>query len=284
MIVRKDADGMLLVTQTDHSRLAGQFAAHWGNETFAPPTPYESVARAAAFHDFGYLRYETAPAFDPSTGETPMFRAVPTDARRLEEYQWCFDWLLEQDPYASLLVSMHRVGIWRARYNTIASQMNKSRRQGPAIDAFIERQEARRSGIIAEHGFDERQLWTNYRLLQVWDLMSLYFSCDLPAEDSIEPVPTSYRDADAEGVRLTLSPLDATTVAIDPYPFDVGPLRVSLPARRFPQATFEDQAALRKAYFRAPLVLLEFDLVASAASGGSLGRSTGKKPLFLTST
>jgi hypothetical protein len=34
------------MTQTDHSRLAGFMASHWGNSTFAPLQPYESVARA----------------------------------------------------------------------------------------------------------------------------------------------------------------------------------------------------------------------------------------------
>ena len=58
------------------------FASHWGNATFAVPEPFESVARAATFHDFGYLRYETAPAFNAETGQTPNFRDVITDEKR----------------------------------------------------------------------------------------------------------------------------------------------------------------------------------------------------------
>jgi hypothetical protein len=58
MIVRKETDGgALLIAQTEHSRLVGQFAAHWGNRDFAVPEPFESMARAAVFHDFGWLRY-----------------------------------------------------------------------------------------------------------------------------------------------------------------------------------------------------------------------------------
>ena len=116
MIVRKESNGeMLLLTQTDHSRLAGQFAAHWGNETFAELSPYESVTRAAIFHDFGYLRYETAPMFDPASGETPMFRQLPNDATRFEEYEWCFNWLLEQDRQQTALAPR---GVRRAQCST----------------------------------------------------------------------------------------------------------------------------------------------------------------------
>lgn len=265
MIVRKEPDGgMLLLPQTEHSRLAGRFAAHWGNATFEQLDPYESVARAAAFHDFGYLRYETAPAFVPETGETPMFRNVLTDARRLEEYEWCFDWLLGLDPYAGLLVSMHRTGLWRQRYKTIASAIQKIKPQKPEVDAFVERYEAERPARVAQLGIDPDRLWTNYRLLQVWDLMSLYFSCAPPGEDVIEPVPTSYRDKDGEGVRITMTALDPKTVVFDPYPFDEEPLRLAMPARRFARSTFESQDAFRKAYFQAPIELLEFEVRAAS--------------------
>ena len=37
----------------------------------------------------------------------------------------------------------------------------------PAVDAFVERNEAQRARSIAEHGWDPQQLRVNYRLLQV---------------------------------------------------------------------------------------------------------------------
>lgn len=258
---------MLLVGQTDHSRLAGQFAAHWGNERFAAPQPYESVARAAAFHDFGYLRYETAPIFDEKSGETPNFRDVLTDARRLEEYQWCFDWLLGLDPYAGLIVNMHRTGLWRGRYAAMRHPEHKIRPQKPEVDAFVERNEAHRAQAIEAAGWDPAEVRTNYRLLQTWDLLSLYFSCQAPYEDYIEPVPTSYGDLEGEGVRLTLKPLSGNRIAIDPFPFDVNPCRFQLAARRLPQAKFESEAAFRKAYFQAPLEIMEYELVGSDTAG-----------------
>jgi hypothetical protein len=261
VIVRKQDDGqMLLVGQTDHSRLAGQFAAHWGNERFAALQPYESVARAAAFHDYGYLRYETEPSFNPETGETPNFRDVNTDAKRLEEYQWCSDWLLGPDPYAGAIVNMHRTGLWRGRYGAMKHPGHKMRKQSPEVDAFIARNEAQRAQLLATQTWDPSELRINYRLLQVWDLLSLYFSCQEPSEDYIEPVPTSYRDQEGEGVRVTLTPIGPNRVHVDPFPFDVNPCYFQLAARRLPQPRFENQDAFRKAYFQAPLEIIQFEL------------------------
>jgi Protein of unknown function (DUF3891) len=269
MIVRKEANGeQLLVGQTDHSRLAGYFASHWGNGVFAIPDPFESVVRAATFHDYGYLRYESAPVFNPETGGTPNFRDVLTDANRLSEYQWCFDWFLGPDPYASTLASMHRTGLWRGRYDALFHPPHNILQQKPEVDEFVAKYEAQHAKIIPERGWDPQQMRTNYRLLQVWDLLSLYFSCESPIDEYIEPVPTSYRDADGEGVRMTIAPVGATTIAVDPYPFDVDPLRIQLTSRRMKQVTFADHDAFIKAFFQAPLEVLQFELVDGAQLNG----------------
>jgi hypothetical protein len=266
MIVRKENEQTILIGQTDHSRLAGLFAAHWGNERFAAPEPYEAVVRAAHFHDFGHLRYETAPIFDAATGSTPMFREVPTDEKRLAEYAWCSDWFLAPDPFAALLVDMHRTGLWRNRYDAIAHPAPKPRSLPPMIEEYAARHEAARAAQLAERDWSPQQIRINYRLLQVWDLLSLYFSCQEPYDDYIEPVPSSYADRDGEGVRLTLTPLGGTRVALDPFPFDVNPCRFQLSARRLPRARYDDRDAFVRAYFQAPLELLEYELVAGATA------------------
>jgi hypothetical protein len=51
MIIRtQDSENLVLVPQTDHSKLVGQLAAHWGNSDFAEPAPFASVVRAATSH------------------------------------------------------------------------------------------------------------------------------------------------------------------------------------------------------------------------------------------
>ena len=261
MIYRKLPDGQAMVlTQTDHSRLAGFLASHWGNATFAPLQPYESVTRAATFHDFGWLRYETRPEVDPKTGEPYTFINLPFNPQQLDEYQWCVDWLGSVDRYSALLVGMHRVGLWKSRYETITYP---AWRYGgitlPAeINEFIARSEPVQEQERTAIGGDT--IWTNYRLLQVWDLLGLYFTVGEPYEHAVEPVPTAYDCEMRSGVRMQIHPLDGNRVAFDPYPFDMRPLILHIPYRRLERAAFDDGDAFRRAYFQAVPELLTYQV------------------------
>jgi hypothetical protein len=260
MIIRKLADGRALaITQTDHSRLAGFFAAHWGNSTFASLQPYESVTRAAVFHDFGWLRYETQPELDPATGEPYSFISMPFRPEQLAAYQWCVDWLDSVDPYSALLVGMHRVGLWKSRYETITAPAWRSAPNLPdPIKAFIAEHEPEQ--VQQRKSLDEPQIWTNYRLLQVWDLLGLYFTTREPYDNAIEPVPTMYDGDVHSGVRMTLEPLGDNRVRFDPYPFDVRPLTLHIPHRVFDRTRFEDNDDFRRAYFKAAPELLTYQV------------------------
>lgn len=258
MIIRKLASGQTLaITQTDHSRLAGFFAAHWGNASFAPLQPYESVTRAAVFHDFGWLRYETQPEIEPGTGKPYTFTSMPFRTEQLDAYQWCADWLGSVDQYSALLVGMHRVGLWKSRYDTITTP---AWRTGPNLPQpvldFVDREEPRQTQL--RETFDSNQVWTNYRLLQVWDLLGLYFTTREPYDNAIEPVPTTYDSDIHSGVRMTLHPLDDCRVAFDPYPFNVRPLELHIPYRVFDRETFPSNAEFRRAYFEALPQLLTY--------------------------
>jgi hypothetical protein len=261
MIVRKLASGETIVAgQTDHSRLVGQLAAHWGNADFDTPKPYESVVRAATFHDYGWLRYETSPLIDPASGEPYPFLKLPLAATQMNAYQWSLDWMADIDPYAGLIVNMHRTGLWKVRYETIkhpiAYNLNTV---PPEIAAFIKKNEAWQNEAKAT--FDRDELWTNYRLMQIWDLLGLYFCCQDPYEDYIEPVPVRYGAGNDAGTKITLRPLGNGRVAFDPYPFDVRPCRIQLAFRRLPSASFPSVEAFRRAYFRADDELMNFELV-----------------------
>jgi hypothetical protein len=260
MIVRKEADGtLLLIAQTDHSQLVGEIGSHWGNDHFAVPMPFESVARAATFHDFGWLRYETAPIWDAESGETPGFRQIPGSAAQLEAYEWCYDWLLRDDPYAGLIVSTHRTGLWRGRYDAIDHPPHPIRPLAPAVENFAAKAEARQAE--ERKSCDPQELWTNYRLLQVWDLLGLYFSCQDPFDEYIDPVPTRYGAAKNEGVRMTLKPVTSRKVSFDPYPFDRRPCFAQLGCKRLPSVSYPDRDAFRRAYFQAATELIEFELI-----------------------
>jgi uncharacterized protein DUF3891 len=259
MIIRKEPNGELtLIPQTDHSRFVGQLAAHWGNQDFAPLEPFESVVRAATFHDYGYLKWEPDPDIDEASGEPYQFRGMPFSMRQLEAYQWCIDWLYSIDPYSGVLVSRHRTGLWKSRYGQITypTAFNPPNLH-PEITAFIERNENWQAEALPSEA--RTTFETNYRLLQTWDLLGLYFGCQEPCDDRIEPVPTTYAPADP-GVKLTMRPVGDRHVAFEPFPFDKRGLKVQIAARRVPQSTFEDSAAFRRAFYQAEQSLLEYTL------------------------
>ena len=259
MIVREEPDGsLLLINQTEHAKISGLFAAHWGNNKFERPHPYESVVRAAIFHDAGWYRYETSPRYDTVTGKTPGFTQVPLDRAQLDAFQWAIDWLTEIDSYSGLLISKHRTGLWRGRYGAITHPAHPFPASlGPMVESFIAENEAGQKA--QEQGLNPTELWVNYQLLQFWDLLSLYFCVRPPYQQFVEPVPKRYREG--EGVRLDLTPLEDGRVSIDPYPFDLPALPISIPYRHLPTLKFADEAAFRAAYFQALPQLMRFELV-----------------------
>ena len=261
MIIRRAANGsLILIRQTDHSRFVGMLAAHWGNGNFAKPQPYDSVVRAAAYHDFGWLNYETAPMYDAATGGMPTFTSPPPGPAHYAHYQWCNDWMTEIDSYAGLLINMHRTGLWRNRHDMLTyPQSYNIKQMSPEAETFVSKNEALQRVIGAS--FSEQELWVNYWLMQVWDLIGLYFCCREPVDDYIDSIPDSYDSAKGHGIRLNMNPINSRKVAFEPYPFDLRPLQVQLLCSHLPTSSFSDAAAFRQAYFQAPIEITEFELI-----------------------
>ncbi len=262
MIVRKQSGkDLVLIGQTDHSRLVGQLAAHWGNDRISAPQPYSSMVRAATFHDYGWLRYETSPLIHPETGEPYRFLQVPLGTTQLAAYQWSLDRLTEIDRYAGLIINMHRTGLWRNRYNTIAHPTGYNVGDlNPEARQFIERNEAwqeQERKSLNSNG-QAAVLWTNYRLMQVWDLLGLYFCCQDPYEDYIDPVPLRY--GDNEQFRLMMKPAGPGRVLFEPFPFDVKPCEIQLTIKRLTKSSFDNIDEFHRAYFQAAIEVLRFEL------------------------
>jgi Protein of unknown function (DUF3891) len=261
MIVRKEADGALvLITQTNHAELSGVFAANWGNERFARPRPFQSVVRAAIYHDAGWYRYETKPSYDVATKTSPNFPQVSTDANQLAAYQWAIDWLTDIDPYAGVLISRHRTGLWNERYKVLSKSPMRSRRPfPPLIEEFVMRNEARQAQALAS--LDRAEFDVNYHNLQVWDLLSLYLcTAAAPKRDTFEFVPTLY-GKDVPAVAMTVEPDGDERIAIAPYPFAQRPLRVCYAYKRLATHDFPSEAAFLDAYYAAVPATRYFDLV-----------------------
>jgi hypothetical protein len=259
MIVRERPDGtLLLICQTDHAKLSGQCAAHWGNKNFARPRPYEAVVRATMFHDSGWYDYEASPAVAPDTGKPFNFIQVAWGKPQRRAFEWAIDWMTRIDSYSGLLLSKHRTGLQRGRYDKMAHpKMFNTKNLPEDNEDFLARNEATQAAQL--RNFDEGEFWTNYQLLQAFDFISL-FLCNMDVvDDYIEPVPTSY-DGSTAPAKLALKTIEANMIAVDPFPFDVDPLRVQLVRRELDRNTFPDTAAFREAYFKTVPVAVEFTL------------------------
>jgi Protein of unknown function (DUF3891) len=261
MIVRQDSDGSLvMITQNDHAKAAGFCAKHWGNARFAKPRPYESTIRAAFLHDLPWLREEACPLFDPQTCRTPNYLTVANESQ-LAEYKWANDWVYRVDKYAGLLVSKHRTGIWNARYGLMRLPQYKLRNLHPSIQEHIAISHEEQDAVAAD--FDARELTTNYILLQVWDLFSLYIcSNESLKEESYDPVPTGY--AEGAVVVMRLKPISGRRISVDPYPFDQPSLDINVVYRRLPTAMFQNAQAFLESYFATPLQVATFTFIDSA--------------------
>ena len=94
---------------------------------------------------------------------------------------------------------MHGAGIYRGRYGTQPSlKLTFADEARDQVEAFVAEQEELHARLVAQLGVPEDERWTNYRLLQVYDRLSLYFCLrDVEAgePDTLEPVPRDYQGA-----------------------------------------------------------------------------------------
>jgi hypothetical protein len=268
MIVAETDDGYRFVTQPDHAALVGLLADHWGNEEFEAPEPSPSVAIAAHTHDDGWWPRDRRP-YLREDGTPENFTEIDADPW-IDLYDEGIPSVIELDRYAGLLVSMHGSGLRKRRYGLSPSWSETPER----YREFVDRQEARQREL-AESLYDEgddrveerdlemldalhesgepptdhgSRLWRNYGLLQAWDTLSLSFctTTSPPSYDPVGPVPMEGED---QGTELSIEALGDGTFEIRPYPFGVDPLVASMATRTVPHRSFDDGAALVRAFY-----------------------------------
>jgi Protein of unknown function (DUF3891) len=273
MVIRELKDGRCYVAlQEDHAELAAQFAAHWGNARFSKLRPYQTMVFTTTYHDSGYREWEGTPPMNVAKGRPYAHREdVPNfEDVELKAYARNVEWLNAQHPYAALLVSMHRTGLWHNRYNIFTEPAGRLRERSLPVQNAKKRMEAQqeemKKALAAKTPGLEKELAYNYMALQIFDLLSLYFCCDGYASENqfkeytIAPVRLTYEND--ETVKLTLRPNGAGSVIIDPYPFDVSPVRFSARARVVAPPAEKSEAACIDAYQKAPRQMITFEVSA----------------------
>jgi hypothetical protein len=262
MIVRPYRGRLLLVRQTDHQTLSGQLAEAWGGVGFARPEPFAPLVLAAGEHDNGWAEWESAPRVDPATHRPYQFTALPVE-EHLALYRRGVERVLARDAHAGLLVNLHLQGLYNHRFGTAPDLPD--RRLTPEQQALVQQhvtelQEQQRQ--VAEHlQLAEETLWAQYKLLQVFDRLSLYLCMPPLKEAKLGPVPV---DEFGAVTVLSLRPAGEAAVEVSPWPFHGERLAVSVGGRLVPDGDSESDQAFRAACEAAEAVTLGHHLCPSA--------------------
>jgi hypothetical protein len=258
MIVRPYRGRLLLVRQTDHQALSGRLAEAWGNVHFARPEPFGPLALAAAEHDNGWAEWEAAPTVNPATHRPYSFTDIPLEDH-LAFYRRGVERVLQRDPHAGLLVNLHLQGFHNHRFGTAPDL--PGRPLTPDQQTLLQRhltelQEQQRQ--VAEFlQLPEATIWAQYKLLQIYDRLSLYLCMPPPQETTLGPVPV---DGLGEETALSLRPVSKGVVEVSPWPFPGDRLAVSVPGRLVPDRDYGRDADFRAADESAEAVTVGYDL------------------------
>ena len=152
MIVQSNptGDAHFVMTMSEHTALAGKFAAHFGNEAFEPVQPRDLMLHVVTHHDAGWQELDSNPQLDTTTGlpynlvQTPFEWIIKTSSASP-------DFNAAYHPFCELLSSMHSWGLYNGRYGlsdkVLLDSLSADFR--PAVDEMLEYERARQARLIA---------------------------------------------------------------------------------------------------------------------------------------
>jgi hypothetical protein len=264
MLRMESESGWWLITHPDHARLAGAFAAAWGNAQFRRPEPRRRVLLGIATHDDGWAARDAHPAITrdgkPSAFSTELVGKYSAfEEIDLEEYLAVRDRavriIAEKDPYAGLLISMHT-------YNLLTEHADRSTIAADGLsllDAFLDRQRAYQAQLRGEITADnslgaeeksEQTILEHFRLLQACDNLSL-LTCvafDKPAH-LLHPLPLN----DGLTSEVEVHPIAPRHFRLAPWPFRERELTFEFRARHVAGKRFTLSNELESAFSAAPM-------------------------------
>jgi hypothetical protein len=261
MLRLESETGWWLVTHVDHARLAGAFAAQWGNDLFPSPEPRERVLRGIRSHDDGWAARDQQPQITrqgkPSAfsvelvGKYSAFEEIDlTDYLAVRDR--AVRVVAEADAYAALLVSMHTYNLLTARADRTTIQPD----QLPLLDAFLDRQlqfQQQLKARLAAEGIPLAEAEHHFRLLQACDNLSLLSCVDYAKpSDLLHSLPL-HNGADS---RVAVASLGKRHFSLAPYPFATSPLVFDLPARHVEGKHFSSAEHLQNEFHSATPVNL----------------------------
>jgi Protein of unknown function (DUF3891) len=262
MLRMESETGWWLITHPDHARLAGEFAAAWGNAQFRKPEPRARVLKGIARHDDGWAQRDAHPCVTrqgkPSAFSTELVGKYSAfEEIDLEEYLSVRDRAVrivaDEDPYAGLLISMHTHNLLTAHADrsTIAPEGLK------LLDAFLDGQRTYQGKLQASIASDnslsagektDQTILEHFRLLQACDNLSL-LTCVAFESPGHLLHPLALNGGGASEVSVI--PIAARCSRLEPWPFPEREMHFAFPARHVAGRLFADSASLEAAFHAA---------------------------------
>lgn len=271
MLRMESEAGWWLITHPDHARLAGAFAAAWGNEQFRKPEPRKRVLHGIATHDDGWADRDAHPCMTregkPSAFSTELvgkysaFEEIDL-ADYLTVRERAVRIIAELDPYAGLLIAMHTYNLLTAHADrsTIAAD------QLPLLDSFLEHQRAYQQELLsrieaddslAAKDKDSATIQEHFRLLQACDNLSLLTCVDYARPANLLHALALNGGGEAE---IQVLPVASRHFRLEPWPFNDDGLTFRFPARHVSGRRFDSNYELEEAFAAAPVTWLDVRL------------------------
>lgn len=262
MIRRRHEGDILLIAQHDHALLAGELASHVGNDQFAPPNPYEQTVTGVRLHDCGWPTHDDSPTINDKGEPLDVFES-PRDIA-IKAWITSAERAAEKDAYAGLLTSLHvlalsvmaldssmaheswslddpgaRFAIVKFQHRQIEFQETLRQRLGLRTDKPTATKQPKES---LQRGED--QLRSNFRLLQVMDMLSLGLCCTKPP---VEQTMELHIKPGSDGHKLAMHRA-GNDLHVAPWPFDEKEIELQIPVCRIPDKTYANDADFQHAF------------------------------------
>ena len=266
MYRESDPSGTYLIPQTSHAWLAWQVAGHWGNRSFARPSPRAETLAAVLLHDCGWSEYDDAPEIE-SDGRPRAFDRMPA-SQHLAIWRSSILRSAQFSRYTGLLVAAHFTGMAERK---LADLLDR----GDTADARLTRSFTAETERLQHSWLEELRTDPRYaqalegagrevnaRLLDTCDRISVYLCASLPA-----PFEVWAANAVGDTEVICFETVDATTWRVHPWPLQGERLQVHCEGRRLADATFRSAEDFQAALRHAPVERLVFTLLRPSAVG-----------------
>jgi hypothetical protein len=223
-----------VMTMLEHMELCAQMARAYGNERFEALYPYDEVLYAVANHDRGWDDYDQQPIVDPQSG-LPFIMAKTPPNEAVKTNKGSPDFNEAHHPYSGLLSSMHTWGLYNKRYgfsrfmlrarpgttSIPVAESNRTMIDG-MLDGEIKRQDKLKAKLAESPAtrnlIEDRHLFQNYKQLQFFDTLSLYFHLYHASERGNETYIHVPMTAD-EDATIEVRQISGRVYSLDPFPF-----------------------------------------------------------------